>query len=97
MFKQLWHRFMTPELPAGFTAIAFHWTVEGALAPPDQTFIHPGILHDEALHRVLDPLIEEHAPRALASNGEVVTEVTMFWHHTNGSWEMEELKSRLYV
>lgn len=96
--RHFWHRLMGPDLPAQHTAIAFHWPACGVEAcRADQTFILSGILRGEELHRVLDPLIEEHVSRDYGSDGAVVTEVTIFWHLSDGSWEMDELESRLYA
>lgn len=91
----LWHRLMGPELAAEHTAITLHWP--GPAAPIDQTFMLQGVLRGEALHRVLDPLIEEHTIRASGTDDSVVTEVTVFWHLPDGRWEMDELESRLYA
>lgn len=91
----LWHRLMGPELAAEHTAIVLHWP--GPAAPIDQTFMLRGILRGEALHSCLDPLIEEHTIRASGTDDSVVTEVTVFWHLSDGSWEMDELESRLYA
>ena len=95
--QHFWHRLMGTDLAAEHTAIALHWPGDGPGAKPDQTFMLRGILRGEALHRVLDPLIEEHAIRACGTDEPVVTEVTVFWHLPDGSWEMDELESRLYA
>lgn len=95
--QNLWHRLMGPDLPPGTTAIAFHWPGYGPDARADQTFMVSGILRGEALHRVLDPLIEEHTIRACGTDEPVITEITVFWCCPDGSWEMEELESRLYA
>lgn len=94
--RHLWHRLMGPELAAEHTAIALHWPGDGPGTRPDQTFMLKGVLRGEALHRVLDPLIEEHVIRPHGSEA-VVTEVTIFWHLADGSWDMDELDSRLYA
>jgi len=95
--QHLWHQLMGPDLAAEHTAIVFHWPGDGPTARADQTFMLRGVLEGEALHKVLDPLIEEHVIRAYGTDEPAVTEVTIFWHRADGSWEMDELESRLFA
>lgn len=97
--KTLWHRLMgTPEeLAAEHTAIVLHWpSPSGAGELVDRTFVLPGVLQGPALHTALDALIEEHAP-ATDGTEDVITEITIFWHRQDGSWDMEEVLSHYYA
>lgn len=93
--------FTPPEtdLEAEHTAIMLHW--DGACGagnrpPSDRTFITPGILRGEQLHQHVDALLEEHAP-ATDGSIDVVTDVSVFWHHPDGRWELEEFVSHYYA
>ena len=89
--RRLWHRLME-EPPVSHTAIVLHWPT----AVEDRTFILRGIHKGHQLDSVLDALLEEHVP-ATDGSQEVLTEITLFWHHADGSWEMEELLSHYYA
>lgn len=91
---RLWHRIMD-EPPAQHTAIVFHWPARTAGELEDRTFVLRGVLRGEALDRVLDALLEEHVP-ATDGSQEVITEITLFWHLSDGGWDMEELVSHYY-
>jgi hypothetical protein len=87
------------ELEVAHTAIVLHW--DGAYSPgnspqSDRTFITPGILQGELLHQHVDALLEEHAP---ATDGSIdcITDVSVFWHHPDGRWELEEFVSHYYA
>lgn len=84
--RSLWHQLM--DLHPAHTAIVFHWD---DATRSDVVFMRPGIHQGEQLHAILDTLLEEHA--APTSSEDVYTEVTIFWHHPSGSWEMDELTS----
>ena len=84
------------ELEPEHTAIVMHWPHrhQGRILH-DRVFMVSGLLHDEALHQTLDALIEEHAP-ATDGSEDVVTEITLFWHHADGCWETEDICSHYY-
>ena len=81
------------ELEASHTAIVLHWPDNSSI---DVTFVLRGIVDGEPLHRCVDALLEEHAP-ATDGSLEVVTEVSIFWHHPDGAWDMEEFLSHYYA
>lgn len=85
--KSLWHRLNAMDLQRSHTAIAFHW--DGGVRP-DVTFMLKGLLRGEPLHTALDALLEEHAYHP---NCDTITEVTIFWHTSDGQWECEEIVS----
>jgi hypothetical protein len=62
---------------------------------PDLTVIVEGVRRGESLHEWVDALLEEHVP-ATDGTCEVVTEVSIFWHHANGWWETTEFVSHYY-
>jgi len=85
------------ELDAEHTAIMLHWDCAPGTKPLlDRTFITPAILKGEQLHSHVDALLEEHVP-ATDGSQEVVTEVSIFWHHPDGRWDLEEFVSHYYA
>lgn len=94
--RRLWHRLMD-EPPVSHTAIVLHWpTTCYATALEDRTFVLRGILTGHQLDSALDALLEEHVP-ATDGSVEVLTEITIFWHHADGSWDMDDLVSHYYA
>lgn len=93
IIKHALHQLQGPqpmELQPCHTAVMLHFeppTAEEPLELLDRTFMWKGIVQGEALHRVLDMLLEEHAP------ADSCTEVTVFWHLPSGKWEQQELRS----
>ena len=97
--KTLWHQLMgdAADLAAEHTAIVLHWpSATGIGQLIDKTFMLPGILNGPALDGILDALIEEHVP-ATDGTAEVITEISLFWHHADGAWDMEEILSHYYT
>lgn len=92
--RRLWHRSMD-EPPAQHTAIVLHWPNGTPGAPEDRTFVLSGVLRGDALDAALDALLEEHVP-ATDGSVEVLTEIALFWHLADGSWDMEEIVSHYY-
>lgn len=74
--------------------MVFHWP------PPhhqlqDRVFTFPQILQDAALHNRIDILLEEHVP-ATDGTCEVITEISVFWHQLDGTFDMTEFVSHYY-
>ena len=80
------------DLEASHTAVMLHWD----FPRPDVTIVWPQLLHGEELHRRIDALIEEHVATT-KGQAEVLTEVTIWWHHPDGVWESEEFVSHYYA
>lgn len=96
--KAAWHRyFVMNDLAAEHTAVVLHWPAphQGEQLV-DKTFMLRGLLKNEALERIIDALIEEHAPATDGSH-DVITEITLFWHDANGAWDMDEIVSHYYA
>lgn len=69
------------------TAIVLHWTTpeEGDTPIRDQVFVLRGIVEGMELMRRLQCLLQEHVGASYP-----VTELSVFWHHADGQWELRE-------
>ena len=92
--RHLWHRLQAMELQQRHTAICFHWP-NGICGKQcsDLTFMLNGIYTGEQLHQLIDTLLEEHSCPPANDPQDVITEVTLFWHQEDGSWDTEEYTS----
>jgi hypothetical protein len=85
------------ELEVAHTAIMLHWDCPpGGIPQVDQTFVIPRIITGDQLHQHVDCLLEEHV-QASDGSAEVVTDVSIWWHHPDGRWELEEFVSHYYA
>jgi hypothetical protein len=80
------------DVEASHTAVMLHWP---AAHQHDLTIVWPAMIRGEELHRRIDALIEEHVATT-RGQADVVTEVTIWWHHPDGVWESEEFVSHYY-
>ena len=92
LLSALLHRPELCEIEASHTAVMLHWP---AATQPDITVIWPQLVRGEELHRRIDALIEEHVATTKGQK-DVLTEVTIWWHHPDGVWESEEFVSHYY-
>jgi hypothetical protein len=90
------HRLKGMELQQSHTAICLHWP-QGhcGVIRTDLTFMLQGIHTGETLHQLVDTLLEEHSCPPADDPQDVFTEVTLFWHLPDGTWETEEYLSHL--
>lgn len=77
------------ELEPEHTAIILHWC--GAGSPPDRTYVLPRIVDGEELHQLIDTLLEENVVPEITRH--TVTEITLFWHHADGAWDIQDYVS----
>lgn len=74
------------EPPVNCTYLVLRYTDEET---EDRIFIYPGHLRDEALHSILDLLIDEHYEPSLN------TTISVIWFDSAGNYDDEEITFEL--
>ena len=94
-------------LPPVHTAALLHWPAAQRPTRRDDRpqggrrddilFVYPGIIHGEELHVKVDALLEEHAVAVGDDEGDIETEIILYWHYDDGTWAYDTYISRKHL